>query len=150
MTKATIQYRQLKTEGLWPEADLKAMVVDVLRRRGWADNAKTRIIDLDQDQSYVILNKISDPATWGGPVFAGQLIQLQAGADVHAVLQSLEEDTAEYVVQNLNVGEAVRVLKGALYFVAVGNHVGLNRGAAGPRTHVGTLSNGPPAARGRD
>jgi len=128
MTKATIQYRQLKLDGLWPEADLKAMVVDVLRRRAWADNAKTRIIDLDQDQSYVILNKLSDPATWDGPVFAGQLIQLQAGTDVRAVLQSLEEDTAEYVVQNLNVGEAVRVLKGALYFVAVGNHVGLIEG----------------------
>ncbi|WP_374526520.1 hypothetical protein [Sphingopyxis sp.] len=128
MTKATIQYRQLKLDGLWPDADLKAMVVDVLRRRGWADNAKTRIIDLDQDQSYVILNKLSDPATWDSPVFAGQLIQLQAGTDVHAVLQSLEEDTAEYVVQNLNVGEAVRVLKGALYFVAVGNHVGLIEG----------------------
>ena len=128
MTKATIQYRQLKLDGLWPDADLKAMVVDVLRRRGWADNAKTRIIDLDQDQSYVILNKLSDPATWDSPVFAGQLVQLQAGTDVHAVLQSLEEDTAEYVVQNLNVGEAVRVLKGALYFVAVGNHVGLIEG----------------------
>ena len=73
MTKATIQYRQLKLDGLWPDADLKAMVVDVLRRRGWADNAKTRIIDLDQDQSYVILNKLSDPATWDSPVFAGQL-----------------------------------------------------------------------------
>lgn len=128
MAKATIQYRQLKTDGLWPEADLRGMVVDVLRRRGWTDNAKTRIIDLDQDESYVILNKISDPNTWDGPVFAGQVIQLQAGADVHAVMQSLEDDTAEFVLHNLNVGERVRVLKGALYFVAVGNHVGLIEG----------------------
>lgn len=128
MAKATIQYRQMKTDGLWPEADLKAMVVDVLRRRGWADNAKTRIIDLDQDESYVILNKISAPDTWDGPVFAGQVIQLQAGTDVHAIMQSLEEDTAEFVLQSLNVGEQVRVLRGALYFVAVGNHVGLIEG----------------------
>lgn len=128
MAKGTIQYRQLKTDGLWPEVDLKSMLVDVLRRRGWADSAKARIIDLDQDQSYVILNKISDPATWRGPVFSGQLIQLQAGADVHAIVQSLEEDTPEFVLQNLNVGERVRVLRGALYFVAAGNHVGLIEG----------------------
>lgn len=128
MAKATIQYRQLKTEGLWPEADLKAMVVDVLRRRGWADNAKLRIIDLDQDQSFVILNKISDPGTWDGVTFAGQVIQLQSGAEVHAIMQSLEEDTAEFVLQNLNVGEQTRVLKGALYFVVAGNHVGMIEG----------------------
>lgn len=128
MPKATIQYRQLKLDGLWEEANLKAMVVDVLRRRGWADNAKTRIIDLDQDQSFVILNKISDPGTWDGPTFAGQVIQLQTGTDVHAVMQSLEEDTQEFVVHSLNVGEQVRVLKGALYFVVVGNHVGVIEG----------------------
>lgn len=126
--KFTVQYRQLKTEGLWPEIELKSMLVDVLRRRGWAENAKLRIIDIDQDQSFVILNKLSAPASWNGPVFAGQVIHLQEGSDVHAVLQSLEEDTAEFVVQNLNVGEQARVLKGALYFAVVGNHVGIIEG----------------------
>ena len=130
--KFTIQYRQLKTEGLWAGVDLKAMLVDVLRRqrRGQvvSDHAKLRIIDIDQDQSFVILNKLSDPASWGGPVFAGQIIHLQEGSDVHAVMQSLEEDTAEFVVQSLNVGEQARVLKGALYFAVVGNHVGLIEG----------------------
>lgn len=128
MVKATIQYRQMKADGLWENADLKAMVVDVLRRRGWSENAKSRIVDLDQDESYVILNKISDPATWGGSTFAGQVIQLQAGTDVHAITQSLEDDTAEFVLQSLNVGERVRVLRGALYFVVVGNHVGIIEG----------------------
>lgn len=128
MAKATIQYRQLKIEGLWPEANLQAMVADVLRRRGWAENAKLRILDLDQDNSFVILNKVSDPASWDGPTFAGQVIQLQSGTDVHAIMQSLEEDTGEFVVQSLNVGEQVRVLKGALYFVVAGNHVGLIEG----------------------
>ncbi|MBA3895870.1 MAG: hypothetical protein H0X36_01755 [Sphingomonadaceae bacterium] len=130
--KFTIQYRQLKTEGLWDGVDLKAMLIDVLgrQRRGQvvADNAKLRIIDIDQDQSFVILNKLSDPETWGGPVFAGQIIHLQEGSDVHAVMQSLEEDTAEFVLQSLNVGEQARVLKGALYFAVVGNHVGMIEG----------------------
>jgi len=128
MVKATVQYRQLKTDNLWPEVNLQAMVVDVLRRRGWADNARHRIIDLDQDESFVILNKLPDPATWDGPTFAGQVIQLQSGTDVHAVMQSLEEDTSEFVLQSLNVGERTRVLKGALYFVIAGNHVGLIEG----------------------
>ncbi len=126
--KFTIQYRQLKTEGLNEDVDLQAVLVDVLRRRRWDDNAKLRIIDIDQDQSFVILNKISDPATWDGPVFAGQLIHLQEGSDVQAVMQSLEEDTAEFVLQNLNVGDAARVLKGTLYFAIAGNHVGLIEG----------------------
>lgn len=126
--KATIQYRQLKVENLWEGIDLKAMIVDVLRRRGWANNAKLRILDLDQDQSFVILNKLSNPDSWDGSVFAGQLIHLQDGSDVHAVVQSLEEDTAEFVLQNLNIGDQARVLKGALYFAIVGNHVGLIEG----------------------
>ena len=104
------------------------MLVDVLRRRGWAENAKLRILDLDQDQSFVILNKLSTPDTWDGPVFAGQVIHLQEGSDVHAVMQSLDEDTDEFLLQSLNVGDRARVLKGALYFAIVGNHVGLIEG----------------------
>lgn len=126
--KFTIQYRQLKTAGLFDGVNLQAVLVDVLRRRHWDDNAKLRIIDIDQDQSFVILNKISDPASWDGPFFAGQLIHLQEGSDVQAVMQSLEEDTAEFILQNLNVGDAARVLKGTLYFAIAGNHVGLIEG----------------------
>jgi hypothetical protein len=124
----TVQYRQLKLGSLGEGADLKAMLVDVLKRRSWDTNAKHRILDLDQDQSFVILNKISEPSTWAGPIFSGQLIQLQEGSDVHAITQSLEEDTTEFVLQSLNVGERTRVLKGALYFAIVGNHVGLIEG----------------------
>ncbi|WP_153005337.1 hypothetical protein [Aureimonas ureilytica] len=128
MAKATIQYRQLKTEDLGEDTELKPMLVDVLRRRGWAENARLRKLDIDQDGSVVILNKVLDPALWDGPIFAGQLIHLQEGADVPAVLQSLEDDTSEFVIANLNVGERARVLRGALYFAVVGNHVGLIEG----------------------
>ena len=128
MGKATIQYRQLKVEGLWDQIELKPMLVDVLRRRGWADNAKARVLDIDQDKSFVILNKVFPLSMWDGPVFAGQLIHLQDGTDVHAVLQSLDVDTPEFLVESLNVGERARVLKGALYFAIVGNHIGLIEG----------------------
>src|SRR3546814_19066144 len=43
-------------------------------------------------------------------------------------MQSLEEDTAEFVLQNLKVGDAARVLKGTLFFAIAGNHVGLIEG----------------------
>jgi hypothetical protein len=126
--KATIQYRHLKVEGLWEGIELKPMLVDVLRRRGWAENAKARVLDIDQDQSFVILNKVLPSSMWDGPVFAGQLIHLQDGTEVHAVLQSLDDDTPEFLVESLNVGDRARVLKGALYFAVVGNHVGLIEG----------------------
>lgn len=132
--KATIQYRELKTGGDFPVFELKDMLVDVLRRRGenhlMGENARLRIIDLNQDGSYVILNKVSPPSTWHESVFCGQLIHLQAGSDIQAVLQSLEEDTDEYLLQNINVGESARVLKGALYFAVNKNHVGLIEGQA--------------------
>lgn len=125
---STIQYRHLKIEGLGDGVDLKALLVDVLRRRGWDGKAKLRILDLDQDNSFVILNKVSRPDTWDGSVFAGQLIHLQEGSDVHAVMESLEDDTPEFVLKSLNLGDRARVLKGALYFAVVGNHVGIIEG----------------------
>jgi hypothetical protein len=119
-------------EGLWTNVNLKDALVEVLRQqRGGqaiAQNARLRIIDLDQDNSFVILNKLSDPSTWDDSVFAGQLIHLQEGADIQAVMQPLEEDTDEFILQNLTVEERARILKGALYFAVVGNHVGLIEG----------------------
>ncbi|MCV2449512.1 hypothetical protein [Paracoccus sp. DMF] len=132
--KATVQYRELKTEGPLKGMELKDMLVDVLRRRGEhhtvGENARLRIIDLDQDGSFVILNKVSPPDSWDGAVFCGQLIHLQAGADIQAVIQSLDEDTDEFLLQNIDVGPAARVLKGVLYFAVNKNHVGLIEGHA--------------------
>lgn len=91
------------------------------------DSAKARILDLDQDGSYVILNKISEPDAWDNHLFAGQLIHLQSGADVTAVLQSLDEDAEEFLVEQVNLGDA-RVAKGILYFAVIDNHVGLIEG----------------------
>lgn len=131
MAYCTVQYRQLKTDDLPDASNLKAMIVAAMRApRGGGrlgDSAKARILDLDQDGSYVILNKISEPDAWDNQVFAGQLIHLQSGADVAAVMQSLEEDAEEFLVEQVNLGDA-RVAKGILYFAAIDNHVGLIEG----------------------
>ena len=64
VAKYTIQYRQLKTENLGTEASLKQMIIDAMRAERVGSqiglSAKARIIDLDQDESFVILNKITD------------------------------------------------------------------------------------------
>lgn len=125
----TVQYRYLNTENLPTTTSLQQIFVRAMRvardtgRVG--DNARHRIIDLDQDGTYTILNKISDPLSWDGSFFGGQLIHLTEGADVAAVLESLEEDAEEYLLEQINIGEQARVVDGVLYFVANANHVGL-------------------------
>ncbi|MTD99922.1 hypothetical protein GIY56_06465 [Paracoccus sp. YIM 132242] len=127
--KATIQYREFKANGALRGMDLKAVLVDVLRRRTDAhrigENARLRAIDLDGDGSHVVLNKVSSPETWDGPVFCGQIIHVKAGADIQAVLQSLDDDTDEFLVQNIDMGRGARIVKGVLYFAVNRNHVGL-------------------------
>lgn len=130
MTKVTIQYRQLNPAGM-PERTLKQMIVNAMRSERAGSqvgaNARARIIDIDQDGSYVILNKITEPSHWDRAVFTGQLIHLQRGADVAAVMQSLEEDADEFILESINLGDA-SVAKGVLYFAAVDSHVGLIEG----------------------
>lgn len=131
--KVTVQYRQVKLDDLDPGFNLKDILVDVLKRRtgegsDYASKARHRIIDLDQDGSYVILNKIATPDIWAGPVFYGQLIEIDHAPQVPAIDQALEDDTPEFILKNLELGERVRVLRGAMYFAVVGNHVGLIEG----------------------
>ena len=130
----TVQYRHVKVEDLYDGFHLKDMLVDVLKRSGVdgdgpiGRSAKRRIIDLDQDRTYVILNKMSEPASWSKPAFFGQLIHLERKASITAVTQSLDEDTNEFMLENLDIGADKNLLKGALYFVVIGNHLGIIEG----------------------
>lgn len=128
----TVQYRYLKDEPHHSGRTLQQSLAKALMTKK-ADgserhtNAKNRIIDLDQDGAFAILNKLSSPSSWNGPFIAGQLIQLQEGTDVQTIKQSLEEDAEEYLLQRLDIEES-RIVKGVLYFVANGSHVGLVEG----------------------
>lgn len=131
---STIQYRYVKLDGLWPAFDLKAMVVDILRRADAGTGApigsmaRLRKKDLDQDGSYVVLNKLSAPETWDGPTFCGQLIHVKSGASLPGLSGSLDDDTAEFVLQQLTFEQLTQIVEGVLYFAIVGNHVGLIEG----------------------
>ncbi|MBN9674663.1 hypothetical protein [Salipiger bermudensis] len=132
--KATVQYRYVNLDKLGEQFHLKNVVVDVLRRSAKgatgsrAQLVRHRKIDLDQDGSYVILNKMNDTALWDGPVFCGQLLHIRAGADVAGIMQSLEEDISELELRNITMGDDQRVVDGVLYFAIVHNHVGLIEG----------------------
>jgi hypothetical protein len=134
VAKYTVQYRMLKTEGLPAGTVLKPMIIDYLRSevggQQVGSSARRRIVDLDQDGSVVILNKITSEASWDGRVFGGQLIQLEPGANVPAVLQSLEEDADEFLMEQIDLGADAQVVKGVLYFAVVDNHLGLIEGQA--------------------
>lgn len=128
----TIQYRYLKEAPYNAGRTLQQVLVSALGvptadGKSRATTAKSRIIDLDQDGAVVILNKLSAPTTWSGPFIGGQLIQLQEGTDVQAIRQSLEEDAEEYLLERLELDQS-RVVRGVLYFVVNGSHVGIVEG----------------------
>lgn len=127
----TIQYRYLDTSDLWEQANLKAMVVDILRRvpaggqEAPIQKAKLRRIDLDQDGSVVVLNQVSSPASWSGPIFAGQLLHLKPGTEIPGITEDLEAEVETYDIQSLTLGERTQLVNGILYFAITGNHIGL-------------------------
>lgn len=138
----TVQYRYVNLDRLWEKFHLKDMVVDILRRTpsggtaALSSMARLRKKDLDQDGSFVVLNKLSDEVSWSGPVFCGQLIHVKSGADLPGISGSLDDDIPEFTLQNLTFEQQLQIVEGVLYFACVGNHVGVIEGA---RTRTRTL-----------
>ena len=141
--QVTAQYRYVDLESLWPDFELQAMVADVLRRRARSGSGKrmfedvsSRKIDLDQDGSFVVLNKISDPDSWNGHFLCGQLIHVKAGVEVPGITESLDAEIPELVLQNLHLGDQAKIVEGILYFALSGNHLCV---VEGQRTKTRTL-----------
>lgn len=139
----SIQYRYLNKEGLWDGFHLKDMLADILQRSNptlsgnkFFEDVSLRKIDLDQDGSYVVLNKLSDVSTWAGPVVCGQLIHVKAGTQLPGILGSLDQHVPELELQNMSIGERTQLVEGVLYFAVANNHVGL---IEGQRTRSRTL-----------
>lgn len=139
---AAIQYRYVKLDELWDTFNLKDMIVDILGRVPRDGDvtlsalARLRKKDLDQDGSFVLLNKLSDPGTWCGPVFCGQLIHVKSGAQLPGINGTLDDDIAEFELQNLTFEQRTQIVEGVLYFAVAGNHVGI---IEGQRTRGRTL-----------
>lgn len=139
---STIQYRYLNKEPLWDDIHMKDMLVDVLRRSGQTGHSKlyedvsARKKDLDQDGSYVVLNKLSSPSEWDGPIVCGQLIHVKSGAHLPGIVGGLDQSVPELELKNLSLAQQTQLVEGVLYFAVAENHVGL---IEGQRTRARTL-----------
>lgn len=142
LKRTTIQYRYLNKENLWDGVNLKDVVVDILQRSSGSGPSKlyedvsARKVDLDQDGSFVVLNKLSDPRSWSGPVFCGQLIHVKSGTELPGIIGGLDQAIPELELQSLSIGETRQLVEGVLYFAIVGNHIGV---IEGQRTRARTL-----------
>jgi hypothetical protein len=139
---ATIQYRYLDKTPLWEEFHLKDMLTDILGRSASAgprklfEDVSARKIDLDQDGSFVVLNKISPQSEWSGPVFCGQLIHVKSGTHLPGIDGDLDQSVPELTLKNLTLAERTQLVEGVLYFAIAENHIGL---IEGQRTRARTL-----------
>jgi len=120
---------------------LKDIVVDVLRRSTDGGGAiykdvSARKKDLDQDGSFVVLNKLSAEETWNGPVLCGQLMHVKAGVNVAGIIGGLDQTIPELELKNLSIADQTRIVEGVLYFAINKNHIGL---VEGQRTRARTL-----------
>lgn len=131
--QVTVQYRYLNMDNLAEGFHLKDVVVDVLRRASGGraalfEDVSTRKKDLDQDGSYVVLNKLSEESTWDGPILCGQLIHVKAGINVPGIRGDLDQAIPELQLTNLTIGEQAKIVEGVLYFTIIHNHIGIIEG----------------------
>lgn len=139
---SSIQYRYLNLEKLGEQFHLKDVVVDVLKRSSQSDgvaifeDVSARKKDLDQDGSFVVLNKLSEASHWNGPVICGQLIHVKSGMQIPGIDGSLDQSIPELELQNLSIGDSKQLVQGVLYFAIAHNHVGI---IEGQRTKARTL-----------
>jgi hypothetical protein len=127
--QSTVQYRRLNREGVPALAPLKnALINAMLSQRGGrlvGEHVGNRRFDLDQDGRLTLLNRITERAHWESPFFAGQLTYFERGANVPAIIGDPDSDVNELNLGQFALGENASMIHGILYFVAVGDHVGL-------------------------
>lgn len=127
--QALVQYRYLNRDGFPAAESLKELLVDCMRSQrggrligGFIGN---RRFDLDQDGRITLLNRITEQAHWDEPFFAGQLTYFERGANVPAILGNPDDDVNELDLGQFTLDPNASMIHGILYFVVVGDHVGL-------------------------
>jgi hypothetical protein len=127
--QSTIQYRRLKHEDFPDIGELKEILVAAMlaQRTGRlvGEFIGNRKFDLDQDGRITLLNHITERAHWDTPFFSGQLIYFERGANVPAILGDPDADVNELDLGQFALGDDASMIHGILYFVAVGDHLGL-------------------------
>ena len=127
--QSTVQYRRLKREDFPVEDELKSLLVNCMtsQRHGKlvGEYVGNRKFDLDQDGKLTLLNRITEREHWDQPFFAGQLTYFEREANVPAILGDPDADVNELDLGQFALGQNASMIHGLLYFVVVGDHVGL-------------------------
>lgn len=127
--QSTVQYRHLKRDGFPYGGPLKEAVIESMRsERGGrlvGEFVGNRRFDLDQDGRLTLLNRITERAHWDQPLFAGQLTYFERGANVPALIGDPDSDVNELDLGQFALDENASMIHGILYFVTIGDHVGL-------------------------
>lgn len=130
MTKVTrsIQYRYLNRIRIGDRDD----TLEELLRRGLrvkrngdvlGEKARARIADLDQSGQLTLLNGIKGLDAAG--FVAGELLLYRQGFDVPAIAESLDSHDNRFELSVFKTDGKNKPVVGALYFAAVGDHVGV-------------------------
>lgn len=126
---STVQYRRLNKDELGHLASLKQALIDSMlyQRSGKlvGEFVGNRRFDLDQDGRITLLNKITSREHWDQPFFSGQLTYFERGANVPAIIGDPDADVNELDLGQFALDANASMVHGILYFVAIGDHVGL-------------------------
>jgi hypothetical protein len=130
MAKVTrsVQYRYLDRErfGL-VDGSLASILRRGLRVKRNGDiigeKARARIADLDQVGQLTLLNGIKG-LDENGPI-AGELLLYRQGFDVPAIAENLDSEENRFETQMFKTDGKNKPIMGALYFAALGDHVGV-------------------------
>lgn len=130
MTKVTrsIQYRYLNRIRIGDRDD----TLEELLRRGLrvsrngdviGEKARARIADLDQSGQLTLLNGLKGLDVAG--FVAGELLLYRQGFDVPAIAENLDSEDNRFELALFKTDGKNKPIVGALYFAAVGDHVGV-------------------------
>lgn len=128
-----VQYRYLNRGACSPvesltDTTLMGMIRSALRRRRRGDvlgrRARARIADLDHDGQIVLLNGFKGDG-FDQSAFSGQLVLYREGIDVPTIEEELKKETNRFDIVQFHTPQENKPIEGVLYFVVIGNHVGL-------------------------
>lgn len=129
----SVQYRYLNCKACSPvesltDTTLMGMIRYALRQKRRGDvlgkRARARIADLDQNGQIVLLNGFKGDNS-SQVAFSGQLVLYREGIDVPTIEEKLEKETNRFDIVQYHTPEENKPIEGVLYFVVIGNHVGL-------------------------
>ncbi|MCS6623735.1 hypothetical protein N0B44_12505 [Roseibacterium beibuensis] len=93
-----------------------------------AEKVGSRRKDLDQDSSYVVLNKFGTLGDGTKSIMCGELLYVRSGKEVPGLVESIDDDIPELEIATLTLDERNSLVDGILYFGLIDNHLAIIEG----------------------